>query len=387
MRCRPLPEPIDTAARRLRAWLIQQALPLWSSAGFDAGHARFEEHLTMDGRPIAGVPQRLTVQARQIHSYTLAARKGWFADGDRVAQAAYPSMLRDFRAPEGQPGFVFSIDHDGRPVDKRRDLYAHAFVLLALGSLGGRTGDRAVLARIDETLDFLDGHMKSPRGGYVEALPPGTAPRRQNPHMHLFEAFLNLWQNTQERRHLERAGEMFGLFTEHFFQPETGVLLEYFDEDWQPAAGEAGHVVEPGHHCEWIWLLRWYERETGTDVQRYVDGLYDHVQRHGRDRLGLLPDELLDDGRVRTASRRLWPMTEAIKAHVLEAERGRPGALETAVLLADTMHERFFSGAMAGGWIDRYDAAGAPMGDFMPASSLYHVIGAIDELDRFVTSA
>jgi mannose-6-phosphate isomerase len=205
--------------------------------------------------------------------------------------------------------------------------------------------------------------------------------------MHLFEAFLNLWENTHERRYLERAGEMHGLFIERFFQPGTGVLLEYFDEEWRPAPGEAGHVVEPGHHCEWIWLLRRYERATASDVQRHVDALYSHVQHHGRDGAGLLPDELLDDGRLRTPSRRLWPMTEAVKAHLLEAERGRPGALDAAASLADVMFERFLSGAMAGGWIDRLDAAGAPLGDFMPASSLYHVIGAIDELDRFVGPA
>lgn len=338
----------------------------------------------MDGRPFSRAPQRLIVQARQIHSYVLAARKGWHADGDRLARMAHASMLRDFRAPDGDPGWVFAVDRDGVPVDGRRDLYAHAFVLLALGSYAGRTGDPAVLALADETLGFLDRYMQSPRGGFVEALPPGERPRRQNPHMHLFEAFLNLWENTHERRYLERAAEMHWLFTERFFQPETGVLLEYFDEEWRPAPGEAGHVVEPGHHCEWIWLLRRYERETGSDVQRHVDALYGHVQRHGRDGAGLLPDELLDDGRLRTPSRRLWPMTEAVKAHLLEAHRGRPGALEAAVSLVDLMFERFLSGAAPGGWIDRLDAAGAPLGNLMPASSLYHVVGAIDELDRFV---
>ncbi len=340
----------------------------------------------MDGRPL-DVPHRLIVQARQIHSYTLAARRGWSADGDRLAQTAFRSMVRDYRAPDGQPGWVFTISRDGAPVDARRDLYAHAFVLLALGCHVGRTGDPEARMLVDEMLGFLDDRLKSPAGGYVEGLPAADVPRRQNPHMHLFEALLNLWENTREKRHLARAGDILRLFTQRFYQPGTGVLLEYFDQEWNPAPGEVGRVVEPGHHCEWIWLLRWYERETGADVQRYVDGLYEYVARHGRDGIGLLPDELLDDGSVRTASRRLWPMTEAIKAHVIEARRGRPGALEAAVSLADTMFERFLSGAIPGGWIDRFDAAGAPVGDFMPASSLYHVIGAIDELDRFVNAS
>jgi mannose-6-phosphate isomerase len=382
-----LSRSIEAAARHLRDWAIGRSLPLWAGAGFDAEHRRFEERLTLDGQPDTGTPHRLIVQARQIHSYLLAARRGWYPDGDRLAQAGYASMVRDYHRPDGKPGWIFTVHRDGKPADPRRDLYAHAFVLLALGSYAGRTGDRVALALADETLAFLDRDMASPHGGHHEALPAPDGPRRQNPHMHLFEALLNLWENARERRYLERANGIFRLFTERFFQPGRGVLLEYFDDSLAPAPGEVGQVVEPGHHCEWIWLLRWYERETGTSVQRYVDGLYAHADRHGRDGGGLLVDELLDHGTVRLPSRRLWPMTEATKAYVIEAQHGRPGARETAASIADTMIERFLAPAMAGGWIDRFDGADNPVGDFMPASSLYHVLGAVDELDRFVGGA
>ena len=36
-----------------------------------------------------------------------------------------------------------------------------------------------------------------------------------------------------------------------------------------------------------------------------------------------------------------------------------------------------------GGWIDRLDKDGDPATDFMPASTLYHILCALDELDRF----
>jgi mannose-6-phosphate isomerase len=175
---------------------------------------------------------------------------------------------------------------------------------------------------------------------------------------------------------------MFGLFAGRFFQADPGVLIEYFDDRLVPASGVPGRVVEPGHHFEWIWLLRWYERESGTIVGRHVDALYRHAERYGSDRAGLIVDELLVDGSVKTASHRLWPMTEAIRAHLVEARLGRPGAAARAAALADLLFERFLSGAAAGGWIDRLDAAGRPATDFMPASSLYHLLGAIDELTK-----
>lgn len=368
----------EPAASRLRGWAVGQALPLWATAGFDPEHERFEERLAPEGTRLPGVPIRVMVQARQIHSYALAGRRGWFDDAEGLVRRAYRAMVRDYHRRDGAPGWLFSIARDGQPAGTQRDLYAHAFVLLAIGSYLGATGDRGALSLADETLAWLDRAMRSAHGGYVDALPRADAMRRQNPHMHLFEALLNLWTQSREARYLDRAGEMFDLFAGRFFQADPGVLAEYFDDGLAPASD----IVEPGHHFEWVWLLRWYESESGVDVGRHVDALYRHADRHGSDAAGLIVDEILVDGSVRTASHRLWPMTEAIRAHMVEARRGRPAAAAKAAALADLLFERFLAGAISGGWIDRLDAAGNPAIDFMPASSLYHVLGAIDELTR-----
>lgn len=355
---------------------------MWARAGFDDENARFEERLTLDGARLPGVPFRVMVQARQIHSYALAARRGWYGEAGSLVRRAYAAMVRDYHRGDGAPGWLFSIDRDGRPAGTQRDLYGHAFVLLAIGSYVGVTGDRAALALADETLARLDRDMRAVHGGYVDAIPPIDGMRRQNPHMHLFEALLNLWTHSHEARYLERAGEIFGLFEGRFFQADPGVLIEYFDDRLVPASGVWGRLVEPGHHFEWIWLLRCYERESGTAVGSHVDALYRHADRHGTDRTGLIVDELLVDGSVKTASHRLWPMTEAIRAHLVEGRLGRPGAAAKAAALAGLTFDRFLSGAVAGGWIDRLDAAGDPAADFMPASSLYHLLGAIAELTQ-----
>jgi mannose-6-phosphate isomerase len=352
---------------RLHQWATGHALPLWAETGFDTEHGRFFELLNLQGEPIHDTPHRLTVQARQIHTYAVAQKRGWYRAGDKIEQA-YRSMLRDYRRDRS---WAFSVHRNGEPCDPRRDFYAHAFVLLAIGSLVGLTGDRAPLTVADELLACLDTDFGAPEG-HLEALPLVTGPRRQNPHMHLFEALLNLWMNTREPRYLERARRIFDLFERRFFDPQAGVLLEYFDDAFTPAPER---IVEPGHHCEWAWLLRWYQRETGTPIKHYVDPLLAHVERHGIDRAGLLPDELLADGTVRTASRRTWPMTEAVKAFAVH------GRHERAEALADGLHSHFLSGAAPGGWMDRFDDQGRPMADNMPASTLYHVMGILVELE------
>jgi mannose-6-phosphate isomerase len=338
----------------------------------------------MQGLPDTEAPVRLLVQCRQIYSYALAARRGWHGGAYELAVEAFASMSRDYQRRDGHAGWVFSIHTDGAVADSRRDVYSHAFLLLAAGSYVQATGDRAGLSVADDTLAFLDAELSAPGGGYFEGSPAGDTPRRQNPHMHLFEGLLTLWSSTREPRYLARAEAMFELFATRFFLPEPGVLCEYFDGELKPLPGVRGRIVEPGHHYEWIWLLRWYERESGRPVQRYIDGLYLHADRYGYDGAGMIVDEALIDGSHHLRSRRTWPVTEALKANIVEAAAGRERAGERALALANILLERFLTLQPAGGWIDRLDENGRPATDVMPASTLYHVICAIDELDQFV---
>ncbi len=382
MQASPPIDELKPVAARLRDWAVGQALPLWANAGFDPKGGRFEERLTLGGLPDVDAPHRLIVQARQIYSYGLASRRGWH-HGRALVDEAYTSMVRDFHRPDGRDGWVFSVDRTGAVVDPTRDLYAHAFVLLGVASYVKAGGGREALAVADETLAFLDAHLQCAGGGYYDALPRPDAMRRQNPHMHMLEGLLSLWSCSGERRYLERAEKIFDLFAAHFFQPDHGVLGEYYDDDLARMAGVVGDIVEPGHHYEWVWLLRWFERESGRTVGSYADALYRHADAHGYDDDGLIMDELLRDGRPHKRSRRTWPITEAIKGNLAEASHQRPGTLEKVAALADCLHRWFLTGVAPGGWMDRLDEQGRPATDFMPASTLYHLLCMVDELDRF----
>ena len=385
---RPLTQrAIAILAGHLTDWLKKHALPFWATIGYDAQNDRFEEQLTTAGERMREGPIRLMVQARQIYVYSLAMRRRWYEPALPLIERAFHSMQRDYHRRDGRGGWVFSIMRDGKVADPTRDLYAHAFVLLAVASYVEATGKSDALAIADETLAFLDDSLLAPRGGgYVEAVPLRAGHRRQNPHMHLFEALLALWECSQQRRYLDRAEELFVLLKSRFFQCGSGALIEYFDDGLRPAAGLDG-TVEPGHHYEWCWLLRRFERATGRqDPGSLVDALYAHADRNGFDSEGLVVDEIFADGTPKTQSRRLWPMTEAIKCNLVEGVRGRTGCLDKATVLTGLLSRRFLEPALQGGWIDRLDADGRPIGDFVPASSLYHLIGAVDELVQFAKS-
>src|SRR3546814_6220407 len=86
---------------------------------------------------------------------------------------------------------------DLAPLDRRREFYTQAFVLLALAWYHRASGSREPLRWIRRTMEFLDGALADRHhDGYFETAVAGEAVhepiRRQNPHMHLFEPLLAL---------------------------------------------------------------------------------------------------------------------------------------------------------------------------------------------------
>ena len=368
-------------------WIKTDALPFWGSSGVDWARGGFHERLDLDGRPIEQVPKRVMVQSRQLYVYCHAGLLGWYPDARRLADRCVDYMLASFYRPDGKPGFVFSLAPDSRVADATRDLYANAFALLGLAWYHRLTGEREVLEVADAVLTFLDDDLRSGHGGYLDAMPLRDAIRRQNPHMHLFEALLALEQATGDPKYLARAVALFELFSTRFFRPESGTLCEYLSDELSPLADARGRVTEPGHHYEWIWLLRNFARMSGREVESSCTALYAHADRFGWDAQGYIVDEVDCAGPVLKSHRRSWPHTEGLKANVVEGERGRVECDQKAVRCLSRLIETFIGRPIRGGWIDHVDAAGAPIVNIMPASTLYHLFGAAAEAARVTNLA
>ncbi len=366
---------LQVPARPWLEWLTESALPLWTSAGWDEGTGTFVERLDLAGRPLPDVPRRVMVQARQIYVMCVAHRRGWMSGADRLADIAVRSMIRRYHAVDGQRGWIFAATAGGAVSDGRRDLYGHAFVLLALAHAATSLADSRLLDLADGTLAFLDGAMTSPHGGYVESWPLPVLPRRQNPHMHLFEALLALHEAAPDRGYLDRATAILDLAEESFVLGSTPVLVEFFDEAWRPRDPEP-HAFEPGHHFEWVWLLDRYSGMGGRATDRLAASLLRVALDHGLGPSGLVVDGANEASPITGAGTRLWPQTEAAKAVCTPV--GATVGAPSPELFLDGLMGRFLAPALPGSWIDQLDADGNAVSAFAPASSLYHLVCALD---------
>jgi mannose/cellobiose epimerase-like protein (N-acyl-D-glucosamine 2-epimerase family) len=97
---------------------------------------------------------------------------------------------------------------DGAVLNPLRDTYDHAFLLLALVTIYALEPDAQIRAEIDSLTAFLEAQLRERNGGFLEGW-PATMPRRQNPHMHLFEATIAVYDATYDAEFQNRAGELF----------------------------------------------------------------------------------------------------------------------------------------------------------------------------------
>lgn len=370
---------------QFRAWAVHQALPLWAGNGFDSGRDLFHERLHFNGQPITLPALRLMVQARQIATYSRAALREDYAAGEQALRCLHTVEQRYHRA-DGAPGWVFSLAQDGRPADCRRDLYAHAFILFAYAWAYRLSGDAGLRKRAWESSVELRDIFHAHNGGFLDAAPPYDTIRRQNPHMHLLEAYLALFEATEEEIYLNFATELVELGISRFIEPNTSLLLEDFDSEWKPLEPFGHNRAEPGHLFEWSWLLQEYLRlnagcKDEKNVRHLAQTLHQTALVHTNGCvLPVIRDGISENGTVTSAHTRVWPQTEFMRSLAVTVPRQQLASNDVIASVLENFSIHYIPASLHGGWIDKLSADNTSKMDHMPASSLYHIYGAVCEL-------
>ncbi len=361
----------------LVSWMRESALPLWAVRGVDQQKGGFVEELANDGSPSDPGFKRVRVQGRQLFCFATAALLGWHPEAGAIADYGFDFVRKRCRTPDGS--WVRRLKSDGSILDPEMDLYDTAFVVLGLAAYYQLTSNSEARSLLETAVHQVKVRLSTPRGrGYWQWLgEKGTL--RQNPHMHWFEAMLFCFEATGDRRFLEEAEAVHRLAGEFIIDPQTGALREIFDGEWRPVAEGGKIVVEPGHHCEWAWLL-WKAgqvMETNPALSRGVLGFADRFGVNST--TGFYWDQVTDQGEVTQPTHRLWVQTEAIKAWLVRPDRdkerdGRVKQIESNLL------KHYLLRKPLGSWADRVNADGTVQPGAIPASSMYHLMMCVKEL-------
>ncbi|ADU13944.1 AGE family epimerase/isomerase [Asticcacaulis excentricus] len=380
-----LNERLTQTQTRLKSWLFDAALPIWRDVGVDKINGGVFETINLKGIPERS-NRRTRVAARQVYSYAQARLMGFPGETDEVIDACLAWLNGPALRDDGLLNAVVSADKE--VVRAEFDFYDHAFALLAYATaFKVRPQDKDLESRAIVIREALISGYKHPVRGFEEAN-PRMLPLKTNPHMHLFEACLAWVEAGGDARWKEIAAEIAELCLDKFLHPENGSLREYFDGDWNPIEGEMGRIIEPGHQFEWAWLLIRWAAISGDDkfiapAKRLVEIAENYGTDHHRN---VTIFELWDDFSVKDAKARLWAQTERMKAYVaLQSVAGSAEEREECVsklIKAAEGLELYFDVPIAGLYRDKLTPDGLFVEEPAPASSLYHIICAIDEMTK-----
>jgi mannose/cellobiose epimerase-like protein (N-acyl-D-glucosamine 2-epimerase family) len=378
---------IKNLSAELTVWLTGSTLPLWATGGIDPERGATYEAISLETLQGTGVTCRARVVPRQIYSILEGVRLGWKGPGVALATTLFDWYLDTYLLEDGF--FAAEADTGDRVTDPRFDLYNQAFSLFGFAQIAAAVPDRrdeAVRRARDLVTRLVETHRHR-AAGFLEGA-PDRLPLRSNPHMHLFEACL-AWENiSDEEAWQELADEIAELALTRFIDPVSGGLREFFNADWTPYDSDEGRVMEPGHQFEWAWLLaRWGMSRKDAGALVAARRLYDIGWTYGIDEnRGVTFMALNDDFTVRDPLARLWGQTEWLKAAVALAELS--GGPEREAYLGDVLDagaalQLYLDSAPDGLWRDKLDRHGRFADEPAPASSLYHIVCAIAELDAF----
>ncbi len=375
------PASLNTEVQKFIRLCRDDVLPLWAGRGVDRGRGGFYEQVNFDGTPDEQALRRVRVSSRQIYAFSHASLLGW-GDYRELVSWGVDYLVSTALRRDGEPGFVHLLDADGAVCDTRRDLYDHAFHILGLSWAYRATNDSQMLELAEDTLAFVDESMGAPHGGWCEGI-PATMPRRQNPHMHMYEALLALYEASGDHGYLRRADEIFMLLVERFIDTKTGLLFEFFEQDLAPVNPA---TIEPGHMAEWCWLLHSRAALSKAEIPVLAQQLGQHADDYAFGADGFLLDAYNADGKVIVPSRRLWGQTEWLKSMFARLNNNTEMAGQASRLL-HRIDDSYFDVKVPGLWMDQFDLDGRPMAEHVPASIVYHLVSAAGEAERVLTKA
>ena len=363
-------------------WLSTHLVPFWCTSGFDSGSKTWFDELDPSGAPVA-VPRRVLVQARQAAVLAIMSRFDDFGGHKGQLEAAVQIILQRAIGPNGRVYHSLSSDGD-KIFDATGNLYDAAFVLFALAECAKTLG---LTNQMSEAIDLVFLHAvqnnRHPMGGLWESFehrPNGL--RSQNPHMHLLEALLSLYELTGDAKYLVESKAIIEFILTYGRFNKLKAIQELWRSDCQIDEAAVRIEIEPGHQFEWSFLISRYSQLSGDQYIETVHFLHDIGERYGVQPQSGFIYELIDErGEGISNTSRFWNHCERLRSQ-LRISKGELITTPTEILKSIDTMLLFFDPENMIMLRERCDTDLYPIQGNVRASSVYHLVTFVDYFRR-----
>jgi mannobiose 2-epimerase len=243
-----------------------------------------------------------------------------------MAARAWEIVWNRFWDPQ-HGGAFWRLDRAGHVLDDSKKIYGHAFYIYALSEYHLAFGAPESLARAIELFELIERHAHDPQsGGYGEVCNRDwteaadsrlsekdmNEKKSMNNHLHLLEAYTNLYRAWRDPRLEQRLRALIAIFQNHIIEPSGHHLIHFFDEQWNRRSQSYTY----GHDIEASWLLCEAAEALGDTA------LMQSVRDAAVLIAGAVLNESMDndgglfyegrDGTIINAGKEWWPQAEAV---------------------------------------------------------------------------
>lgn len=243
---------------------VHRILKWWRFHAPDTVHGGFVGEIDQFNVPNHLADKGSVLNARILWTFSAVYRKFGHPEDLALANRAFEYLLTYFYDAT-YSGIYWKLKPNGDVSNDRKQIYAIAFAIYGLSEYYKITGDQKALDAAITLYQSIEHYSRDfDLGGYHEAYSrewkliddlrlsekDRNDPKTMNTHLHIIEAYANLYQIWKEPHLKQAIQDLLETFEKRILQPSNHLAL-FFDTAWNCTS----YAISYGHDIEAAWLL------------------------------------------------------------------------------------------------------------------------------------
>ena len=252
---------------------LNHILQYWATHSIDTERGGFVGRIDQQNNIEQTAPKGSVLNTRILWAFSAAFSHTQNPLHLKLATRAF-EYIRQYFTDHEMGGLYWTVDANGNMLDGHKQVYAQAFGIYAMSEYYRATKDKQALDLAFEWYQLVEKHARDRElGGYIDSFTRDwgflndkrlsakdeNASKTMNTHLHVVEAYANLyevWPHPELREDIIR---LLRLFNEKIIIPDNHHLGLFFSDDWKMDH----RIVSYGHDIEAAWLLQSCAESTG----------------------------------------------------------------------------------------------------------------------------
>lgn len=243
---------------------LKNILEYWTKYSIDKTNDGFIGERDYFNKEVPNATKGVILNSRILWSFSSASNHYKTDKYKAICKRSY-DYLETFFKDENYGGVFWELSFEGIPLNRRKQVYAQAFMIYALSEYYLFSKNQDALDWAIDLYELIEKHANDcVNKGYIEAFnedwsvikdmrlseKDANEAKTMNTHLHVLEAYTNLYKVYKKPSLKQHLTELIELFFNKFLTSENHLNL-FFDERWNLK----GSLISYGHDIETAWLL------------------------------------------------------------------------------------------------------------------------------------